>query len=200
MLQPPFDCTPLKLGVDYRKYSFVPFGGAGPVHAMRIARKLGISKVIVPPRAGVLSAEGLLVSPLSIDLALTRRAELSDLSFDNYAEAFSELIQKGRALLSSTGITKKTIRVTRVLDMCYHGQGYDVPISLRGDEPSKKEFENLADLFEKAYRDKYSVAGFSKSIDVTAYKVTTSANALKISNKIERSEASRKREFHKAGF
>ena len=62
-------------GVDYRTYSFVPFGGAGPVHAMRIARKLGITKVVVPPRAGVLSAEGLLVSPVSMDLALTKRVE-----------------------------------------------------------------------------------------------------------------------------
>ena len=68
-----------EIGVDYRKYSFIPFGGAGPVHAARIAQKLNANKVVVPFRAGVLSAQGLIVAPLSVDLAQTKRAELSEI-------------------------------------------------------------------------------------------------------------------------
>ena len=71
-----------EIGVDYRKYSFIPFGGAGPVHAARIALKLNANKVVVPFRAGVLSAQGLIVAPLSIDLAQTKRAELSEIGFE----------------------------------------------------------------------------------------------------------------------
>ena len=106
------------------------------------------------------------------------------MTYDSYIEVFGGLVQKGRTLLSSAGVTTEKLTIARSLDMCYHGQGYDVPLSLRGEQPSKKEFEDLAALFEKAYREKYSVAGFSKSIDVTAYKVTVSANALKLPNKI----------------
>ncbi len=189
-----------EVGVDYRRYSFVPFGGAGPVHSMRIAKKLGISKVVIPPRAGVLSAEGLLVSPISVDLALTKRVELSDLSFEDHAKVFTELIQRGESLLlSSTGATTSKVAVTRYLDMCYHGQGYDIPILLRGEHSSKKEFQELGPLFEKGYHEKYSVSGFSKFIDITAYKVTVSSSALKIPNKlVDKSRVGRKRTTRKA--
>jgi len=187
-----------EIGVDYRKYSFVPFGGAGPVHSTRIAKKLGISKVVIPPRAGVLSAEGLLVSPLSIDLALTKRTELSDLNFEKYLETFDGLIEKGLGLLSSAGVTRKTIRVARILDMCYHGQGYDVPVTLRGERTSKNEFLGLAKLFEKAYHEKYLVSRLPNSIDISSFKVTISSTALKMPYDIEEAHASRQSSIKRA--
>ncbi|MDG6997610.1 MAG: hydantoinase/oxoprolinase family protein [Nitrososphaerota archaeon] len=169
-----------EIGVDYRNYSFIPFGGAGPVHATRIARKLGVPLVVIPPRAGVLSAEGLLVSPLSVDIAQTKRKELSDLDYSLFEATFNEMIGKGAAMLASAGIDPAKLSIARTLDMCYHGQGYEVPVSLSG-KPSKGEFAKLASLFEKRYKSKYSIAGFSKSIDVTAFKVTVWAKPLKIS-------------------
>ena len=80
-----------EIGVDYRKFVFLPFGGAGPVHASRIARKLGLRTLVIPPRAGVLSAEGLLVTPISIDLALSKRVELFDLSYEEYSGYLREV-------------------------------------------------------------------------------------------------------------
>lgn len=160
-----------EIGVDYRKYSFIPFGGAGPVHAARIARKLGTSLVVIPPRAGVLSAEGLLVSPLSVDIAQTNRKELSDINYELYESTFLDLIEKGAAMLASAQADAAKLSIARTIDMCYHGQGYEIPIGLDG-KPSKSEFNKLAETFEKKYKSKYSIAGFSKSIDITAFKVT----------------------------
>ena len=100
-----------EIGVDFRQLSFIPFGGAGPVHATRIARKLGIPIVVIPPRAGVLSAEGLLVSPLAVDLAQTRRKEISDIDYETYEMAFANLITKGSRLLASTGVDSSKLVV-----------------------------------------------------------------------------------------
>lgn len=164
-----------EIGVDYRKFSYVPFGGAGPLHAARIAKKLGITKMIVPLRCGVLSAQGLIVSPLSVDLSRTRRQEISDLDYKSYFDCFQELIQRGLGSLVAAGIKKNSITVSRELDMCYHGQGYEVPVKLRGKFPTKLEFNRLPALFNSAYKSKYLISQISNSVDVTAYKATVSA-------------------------
>ena len=184
-------------GIDYRKYSFIPFGGAGPVHAARIARKLGASLVVIPPRAGVLSAEGLLVSPLSVDIAQTKRRELSDIDYEFYESTFLDLIEKGRAMLASAQTDPSKLSIARTIDMCYHGQGYEIPIGFDG-KPSKSEFNKLVESFEKKYKSKYSIAGFSKSIDITAFKVTVSAPPKRVASEVLGSLSKEKPESQRA--
>ncbi len=166
-----------EVGVDYRNYSFVCFGGAAPIHGARIARKLKATKVIIPPRAGVLSAEGLLSSPLSVDLSQTKRCELPDLSFQNYKNAFQEIIERASSVLTSSGVRKEELCVARKLDMCYHGQGYDIEVDLEGAQPSKSELFSLERMFTKAYQRKYSISGLSNTLEITSFKVTVSAPA-----------------------
>ena len=163
-----------EMGADFRKYSFIPFGGAGPMHAVRIAKKLRAKNVIVPPRAGVLSAEGLIVSPLSIDLARATRIELSDMEYSDYSEFFEDLIHRASSILLASGIKNSDLRISRSLDMCYHGQGYDVPVRLQ-PRITREEFSNLRNKFELAYKENYSVYGFSKSIDITGFKIAVSS-------------------------
>ncbi|HZW56446.1 MAG TPA: hydantoinase/oxoprolinase family protein [Nitrososphaerales archaeon] len=172
-----------EIGVDYRKYSFVPFGGAGPIHAARIARKLSATKVVVPLRAGVLSAQGLIVTPLSIDLAQTKRAELPDIDYESYRSTFDSLIEKGRSVLKSAGVRDSEIAAIRKLDMCYHGQGYEIPVSLPGEVPTHKEFELLFKTFENYYRQKYSLSGFSPYADIVSFKVTVMSAHDNVSNR-----------------
>src|SRR6266481_7383629 len=75
-------------GVDYRRCSMIAFGGSGPIHALRIARKLRIPRVVCPPGAGVMSAFGLLMSPLAFELLRSRRVALADVSADAFAASF----------------------------------------------------------------------------------------------------------------
>src|SRR5260370_33643912 len=70
------------LGVDPRTLPMVAFGGAGPVHAYGIARKLGIKRIICPPGAGVTSAIGLLIAPVAVDLSTTFPTRLENCAFD----------------------------------------------------------------------------------------------------------------------
>ena len=179
-----------EIGIDYRKYSFIPFGGAGPVHATRIARKLGTSLVVIPPRAGVLSAEGLLVTPLSVDIAQTKRKELSDINYEFYESTFLDLIEKGNAMLANTQADPAKLSIARTIDMCYHGQGYEISVEL-GGKPSKLEFNKLAETFERKYKSKYSIAGFSKSIDISAFKLTVWGPPNRVAAKEYRVESER---------
>jgi N-methylhydantoinase A len=166
-----------EVGVDYRDYSFVCFGGAGPIHAARIARKLQARKVVIPPRAGVFSAEGLLTTPISIDLSQTNRIEMSDLQFENYRDLFREISERASSILVSAGVKWTEVEITRKLDMCYHGQGYDIPVDLGGSEPTRGEFSKLSKMFEAAYEAKYSVSGLSPALEITSFKVNVSAPA-----------------------
>jgi N-methylhydantoinase A/oxoprolinase/acetone carboxylase beta subunit len=164
-----------EMGVDYRNHALISFGGAGPVHATRIARKLLVRTVIIPPRAGVLSAEGLLVSPLSIDIAQATRHEIADLSYERYNELFEEVVQRGSTILLSSGVRRADLKIMRSLDMCYHGQGYDVPVDLRGPRATHDEFSDLKRLFEVAYKAKYSISRLSNAIEITSFRATISS-------------------------
>ena len=79
-------------GFDYRRSSMVAFGGSGPVHALAIARKLRIPRVIFPIGAGVMSALGLLVSPLGFEVSRSRRVFLADLDAASFEGFIAPLV------------------------------------------------------------------------------------------------------------
>ena len=78
-------------GFDYRSGSMVAFGGSGPLHALAIARKLKIPRVIFPVGAGVMSALGLLISPLAFEMARSRRIHVADIDAADFAATFRAL-------------------------------------------------------------------------------------------------------------
>jgi N-methylhydantoinase A len=172
-----------EVGIDYRRFFLLSFGGAGPVHAARISKKLNAKGVVIPPKAGVLSAAGLLVTPLSVDIAQTKKSELSELSFEEYKRDFRELVSRATSRISSAGVRIPDLLISRHLDMRYHGQGYDIEVKL-GGRITRNEFLQLPRLFERAYESKYSIAGISKSIDITAFKVTVSARGETLSPQV----------------
>ena len=78
-------------GRDPRGYAIVPFGGAGPLHAARVAEELGVTKVVVPPHAGVLSAAGLLMSDYVYYRVRTRKLQLADSAMGEVREILAAL-------------------------------------------------------------------------------------------------------------
>ena len=78
-------------GFDYRSGSMVAFGGSGPLHALAIARKLKIPRVIFPVGAGVMSALGLLIGPLAFEMARSRRIHVADIDAADFAATFPAL-------------------------------------------------------------------------------------------------------------
>jgi N-methylhydantoinase A len=130
--------------------TLVAFGGAGPVHAYNLAAKLRISRVMVPLRAGVLSALGLLVAPPAYDMVRTHKAPLDGFDAAGIGTTMAEMAGTITALLDGLG-SGGTLRFTRGIDVGYIGQSYQVTVPV-GDAPDRDE---IWQRFAEMYREKY---------------------------------------------
>jgi N-methylhydantoinase A len=137
-------------GGNPRLATLVAFGGAGPVHAYNLAAKLRISRVMVPLRAGVLSALGLLVAPPAYDMVRTHKAPLDAFDADGTGAIMAEMAGSIAKLLEGLG-SGGTLRFTHGIDVGYIGQSYQVTIPIDG-APNREEIWNR---FAEMYREKY---------------------------------------------
>jgi N-methylhydantoinase A len=119
-------------GHDLRRFTLVAFGGAGPLHAGRLARLLHIPRLIVPPLSSGFSALGCLVSDVRTDTVQTYRCRLAELSPAALAEAFRPLEEDACAQLRAEGYAPEEIRLQRSCDLRYIGQKYELTVSLSG--------------------------------------------------------------------
>ena len=146
-------------GRDPRGYALLCTGGAGPVHAWGVARKLGLTRVIYPPAAGVASALALLVAPARVDRVATVGIRLDQGSVAPLEAAFQRLEAEALAVLADTGIALDAARVTRLADGRFLGQGFDlvVPLPAGPYEDSDGQRRALQSAFERAYREKFAL-------------------------------------------
>ena len=117
-------------GVDYRNCIMIAFGGSGPAHAIRIARKLRIGRVVISRGAGVFSALGLLATPLAFEIVRSDAVPLTDIGDGWWQRYIAPLVTEASTPLRQAGVTEDAIRIHCRLDMRYLGQGHDVEVSL----------------------------------------------------------------------
>jgi N-methylhydantoinase A len=113
-------------GHDPRDYTLMAFGGAGPLHAARLAKELEIGRVLVPANPGILCAMGLLLTDLRADFALTRLLPATEGSTADVAESFAALAERADRWFEHEAIARHHRRLTRTVDMRYHGQNYEL--------------------------------------------------------------------------
>jgi N-methylhydantoinase A len=142
---------------DYRAASMVAFGGSGPLHAMSVARKLKIPRVVFPVAAGVMSALGLLVSPLAFEVARARRVHVDDINATDFEATFATLESEARQILSDAGVAAADMRINRRLDMRYQGQGHEIEVTLPEDIAVNASFADLNELFGSTYQSIYTL-------------------------------------------
>ncbi len=155
-------------GFDYRGSSMLAFGGSGPVHAMGVAGKLGIPRVIFPAAAGVMSALGLLASPLTFEVARTRQIFVDDLAAADFDATFGALGDQAKAPLENAD---DALTITRRLDMRYHGQGHEIEVTL----PPEVTVAALPGLFLAEYEAIHGAALFEGALVITTWKVEVAA-------------------------
>lgn len=157
-------------GVDYRRCAMIVFGGSGPIHGARIARKLRIPRVICPGGAGVMSAFGLLSSPLGFEVVQSLRTPLSAITGERFRETVEHLEGRVRDQLTSAGGEAGDSRVLVRLDMRYVGQGYEVEVALpEGD--LGRAFAGLADSFAQAYAAIFGMSFRDREVEIVAWKL-----------------------------
>ena len=154
-------------GFDYRNCSMTAFGGGGPIHGLAIARKLRIPRVIYPVGAGVMSALGLLASPPAFEVSRSWRAFVEELDEAGFAAAFAPLVEAASGFLKRAGVPEERTRVIRKLDMRYHGQGYDIEVTL----PDGAGLAQAPGLFVARYEEIYALALLEEPIEIVAWKV-----------------------------
>ena len=158
-------------GRDPRKYAMIAFGGAGPLHACRLAHVIGIPKVIVPHGAGVGSAIGLLEANGKLDHSVTRVARLSsgveEMAIDIYADLEARL---RRDLDRLRGKTKPIW--ARFAYMRYAGQGHEIRVDLPDGAFDATFAEQAAARFQDAYRKIYGYRDHNAGIEVVDWYLT----------------------------
>jgi N-methylhydantoinase A len=132
-------------GVDPRRFALLPFGGAGPMHAVAIAAELGIDRVLCPRAGGVLSALGLCASERRRDTARTVMLSGEDLSRERLREEVE-------AMLSA--INGEQVPTEVVYELRYRGQAFELPIP----GPPDPEPAGLIERFVEAHRERYGHA------------------------------------------
>ena len=134
------------------------FGGAGPVHAYGLAKKLGSPRIIVPPNAGVGSALGFFTAPRAFDLVRSHKAALDVADFGEIEKIFNGMEAEGARTLQKSG-TSENIKFERSVDVRFVGQGSETNILIPKSnftEVGKKEVRRRFDkIYEKLYGRTY---------------------------------------------
>ena len=157
-------------GVDYRRCSMIAFGGSGPLHAARVARKLKIPRVICPTGAGVMSAFGLLSSPVGFELVRSRRVPLSRLDAAALRAEFEALGAEAERFLAEAGIAAADVSRRHRLDMRYEGQGYEIEVPVDGPLDDTLA-ARLPVAFAAEYAKVFGIAFPEKPVEIVNWKV-----------------------------
>jgi N-methylhydantoinase A/oxoprolinase/acetone carboxylase beta subunit/N-methylhydantoinase B/oxoprolinase/acetone carboxylase alpha subunit len=141
-------------GHDPRDFALFAFGGAGPLHAVDIARELGVPKVLVPRYPGITSALGCTLADVRHDFVQTLHKPLSDVSSVRADEIFALQAQRGRELIASEGVQVAGIDLICEADLLYKGQShiFRVPVNAPGFDSAK-----VLTQFETLYRVRFDI-------------------------------------------
>lgn len=158
-------------GHDPRDYTLMAFGGAGPLHAARLARELEIGRVLVPANPGILCAMGLLLTDLRADFALTRLLPATEASTADVGEGFAALSERAGRWFEHEDIAKADRRLTRTADMRYHGQNYELSVAVPDGAITRATMRSLASGFSDAHRQRYGFAADGDPVQIVTLRV-----------------------------
>jgi N-methylhydantoinase A len=143
-------------GIDPRAFALVAGGGAGGLHAARLARALGIKRVIVQPEAGTLCSFGMTVTDVRCDVSAALHSHLSEVDRATVGELFTDLTQRATSRLAAQGFSGATMSLHRSVDARYPGQLHELTVPIEPVEG--REFDRAAVLesFHELHRAQFT--------------------------------------------
>jgi len=167
-------------GCDPADFTMVAFGGNGPLHGPELAHDLGMREVIVPPSAGVLSAQGLLVADVRYDFRRTHVAGVSADEVEQAEELFAALERSGKEALFQHGLDPATVDFQRSADMRYRRQAYEINVRLPDRALSSADAASIGEAFHAVHERLYGRRDPAGVVQFVTLCVTALGNRRKI--------------------
>ena len=153
------------------EYALLATGGAGPVHAWHVARKLGVTRVVCPPGAGAGSTIGMLMAPARVDRVASFNTALAGADLSAADGIFAGLENEALEVLRLTGASVDGRTSRRLADMRYIGQGSEITVVL----PDTLSVETVKFAFEAAYKALFARVPPGAAIQFVALRLSVSA-------------------------
>ncbi len=153
------------------EYALLATGGAGPVHAWHVARKLGVKRVVCPPGAGAGSTIGMLMAPARVDRVASYAASLASADMGALEQTFADLEKEALGVLRLTGADIEGRSIKRLADMRYIGQGSEITVTM----PSPLTEAGVRTAFEAAYKALFARVPPGAAIQFVAVRLSVSA-------------------------
>jgi N-methylhydantoinase A len=158
-------------GHDPRDYTLVAFGGAGPLHAARLARELEMRRILVPANPGIVCAMGLLLTDLRADFATTRLMPLEAKVETDVAGIFEDLGARSRTWFDAEGVAAEARRTKRTVDVRYAGQNYELAIPLPDGPVTPASLDALAAGFAEAHKRMYGFVAEGEPVQLVTFRI-----------------------------
>lgn len=148
-------------GYDPADFALVPFGGAAGLHAVELAERLGVPRLLVPPDPGVLSAFGMLVSPVRKDVSRSVLLRGEEAVPDRVAAVFEELEATALDAMAGEGIEPDAVTLKRLADVRYAGQSFELRVPA----------DRWADAFHEAHLARYGFDRRSAPLELVTLRI-----------------------------
>lgn len=168
-------------GHDVRDFGLVAFGGAGPLHAVQLAKEIGIPRVVIPMLPGNFSAFGLLITDTRHDYWRTFKASVDELDPKKLAKEFLILEKKAIRQMKADGVSEKESRILWTADMRYQGQSYELNIPIkRGAKLTTKDMNRVVRDFNKLHQEVYQYSSPDEAVEIVNIRVRAIGKSPKI--------------------
>jgi N-methylhydantoinase A len=159
-------------GFDAGDFVLFAYGGAGPLHAVEVAREIGMRRVIVPLAPGVFSAFGMLFSDLRYDFVRTWFTALDDAQFDQIERVYRGLEEQGREAIAGTSVRPQRIVIKRAADMRYVGQEHAVTVDLPLAVFTRRDREAIKRHFDDQHAQRYGTSAPAERAEIVSLRST----------------------------
>jgi N-methylhydantoinase A len=159
-------------GLDAREFPMVAFGGAGPLHAVLVARELQIGQVIVPNAPGHFSAVGMLVADLRRDFVRTLFMPLGGIQFETLEAAFTAMEVDGERDVRRASPTISGVQVSRALDMRYVGQEHAVTVDIPVEAFKAHDAPRVKALFDATHTQRYGYCSEDEPAEIVSIRTS----------------------------
>ena len=168
-------------GIDPREFALIAFGGAGPLHAVDVARELGMSEVIIPPYPGITSAVGLLTTDLKYDTIRTEFQVSGEIDLQRLNSDLEEMERELTDQFLNDGLAESAISFQRSGDLRYVGQGYELRITFSDVSLDDDSLQEIFNQFHIQHRAEYGHDFPDSAIEIVNARVTGIGQMPKIS-------------------